>query len=259
MLFSILAFFAVGLIVGSFLNVVILRGAAGHNIFGRSRCLSCQKKLSWVELIPIFSFLWQKRRCLGCNTLISWQYPLVELGTALVFSITFWLFLSQPFGGLQSWLIFIALLLGFSAAIVVLVYDLNWQIIPNGPTLILLSVGLLILFTRSGTNALYDFTTALLLATILTSFWYFSRGRWMGLGDAKLISTTSLIIGFPASVTAFLFTFWLGGLVGIILLALRKNAWQNKIPLGPFILSGSVLAYFFSQDFLYISGLDGII
>ena len=79
-------FFIFGLIIGSFLNVVILRFNTERSFGGRSGCMSCRKKLFWYELVPLFSFLGLKGRCKNCKTKISWQYPLVEFITGLIFS-----------------------------------------------------------------------------------------------------------------------------------------------------------------------------
>src|SRR3990167_8361302 len=82
-------FFALGLIIGSFLNVVIYRYNTGKTFGGRSKCLVCHKILSWHELIPLFSFIFLKGHCRGCKTRISFQYPLIEFITGLVFAFIF--------------------------------------------------------------------------------------------------------------------------------------------------------------------------
>lgn len=92
----------IGLVVGSFLNVVIyrvppqffLKTGEGWRFGGRSFCFSCAKELSWFELIPLVSFMIQKRKCRGCGVLISWQYPLVELGTGMAFALIAWQYFS---------------------------------------------------------------------------------------------------------------------------------------------------------------------
>src|SRR3989338_3931288 len=84
-----LSVFILGAIVGSFLNVVILRYNTGVSFFsGRSFCPSCGKKLSWYELVPVVSFFALRRKCAGCDSKISWQYPLVEIATGLLFLLT---------------------------------------------------------------------------------------------------------------------------------------------------------------------------
>src|SRR3989338_4512275 len=86
----IISIFILGLIIGSFLNVVILRCGTGKSILkGSSRCPNCEKKLSWRELIPVLSFIIQKGRCRTCQSKISWQYPIVELLTGIIFALVF--------------------------------------------------------------------------------------------------------------------------------------------------------------------------
>src|SRR3989344_1792899 len=87
-LFSIFVFI-LGTIIGSFLNVVILRYNTGSSIQGRSGCMSCGKPLVWYELFPVLSFLFLLGRCGGCKSRISAQYPLVELLTGIIFLLTF--------------------------------------------------------------------------------------------------------------------------------------------------------------------------
>src|SRR5690606_24099342 len=78
-------FFLLGLIIGSFLNVVIYRYNTGSAIKGRSYCFTCRSQLRWYELVPLFSFLIQRGKCRSCRSLISIQYPLVELTVGVVF------------------------------------------------------------------------------------------------------------------------------------------------------------------------------
>lgn len=109
--------FVLGLIAGSFLNVVVYRlyrefyqeeisdnagGRGGRSalfvIGGRSFCPQCRVKLRWFELIPVVSFIIQKRKCNSCGGAISWQYPLVELGTAVVFVLIAWRYFQGQIG-----------------------------------------------------------------------------------------------------------------------------------------------------------------
>ncbi|MBU2263542.1 prepilin peptidase, partial [Patescibacteria group bacterium] len=118
--------FILGTIVGSFLNVVILRYNTGQSVIkGGSKCFSCGKNLKWHELIPVVSFIIQKGRCRNCKSRISIQYPIVELLTGLIFLLTF-----HVTG--YSLLITNYYFIIFSLLIVIAVYDLRHQIIPNG-------------------------------------------------------------------------------------------------------------------------------
>ena len=253
-----------GLIVGSFLNVVILRGQTQEKLKGRSHCPFCKTKLSAQELIPIFSFLWQKGRCLHCDRKISWQYPLVEGLTAIVYAVAVWFFLKSRFWPDFYDLIFLLLLLsGLTAAIIIAVSDFRFKTIPDGAVLTLLMPGLLVTLAKWYSHGFWlagkDLITSAALALFLASIWFLSSGRLMGLGDAKLIFATSLILGFPASLSAFLFSFWLGGAAGLVFLLSRTHSLRSQIPFGPFILLGSALAYFFSQPFLSLTGLSQLL
>src|SRR4051812_36221267 len=84
--------FIFGTIIGSVLNVVAARYNTGMTFGGRSKCFSCNKTLTWIELIPIISFVAQGAACKRCRSKISWQYPLVEAGTGVMFALIFWFF-----------------------------------------------------------------------------------------------------------------------------------------------------------------------
>jgi len=126
MLWHVFIIFFFGAVIGSFLNVVILRYNTGGSLFKkRSRCFSCQKKLNWYELIPIFSFFIQKGKCKGCGSKISWQYPVVEFLTGFLFLTATWKLSFQVEAELLfAWLI-------ISLLIVIAVYDFRHKIIPN--------------------------------------------------------------------------------------------------------------------------------
>lgn len=253
--------FLFGLGVGSFLNVVILRGRRGENFRGRSKCESCKITLSPLELIPVVSFIVQKGRCRHCGAALFWQYPIVELGTALLYAGAWllWqkgLFFSPP--QIPSAIFLLASALGLGAAMVIFVSDIRYRIIPNGAVLTLLGIGAVIrVFDQSSLTV--SALSALLFSAVIALFWFFSKGTAMGLGDAKLILATSLVVGYPLSIPAFLFTFWSGGAVGILLLVSGIKKLKDPIPFGPFILGGAVLAQFFGQTFLAFSGLSSLL
>ena len=133
--------FAFGTIIGSFLNVVILRYNTGEPIVnGKSACFSCAKKLSWYELIPIFSFAALRGKCGKCKSKISWQYPLVEFFTGLLFLAVYlklngFYFLNSnnlfSLGNSVSKYSYFYYLAVFSILIVITVYDLRHKIIPD--------------------------------------------------------------------------------------------------------------------------------
>ena len=249
---------AIGLIVGSFLNVVILRGAVSQSLTGRSRCDECGHILSVRELIPIISFLVQKARCRECGTVLSWQYPIVEFVTAVGFAVTGGVIVPSLAAIDSASLILLGeVFLVIAAVIVIVTADIRFQIIPNGAAFALFFAGLVASGMRGA--LLRDSEAALAVAGFFALLWLISRGRWMGLGDAKLVLGTSLLIGFPASAAAFLFSFWLGGVAAIPMLLFGKKAMQSRIPFGPFIIAGAVLAYWYSGYFFSAAGLSHIV
>ena len=262
--------FLFGLVIGSFLNVAIRRPIRGESLFGRSHCESCKKTLTAFELIPVFSFLVLRGRCRSCNSPLSLQYPLVELGTALAFLLVGVLFSPQELYG-WSFLLFIKIsliLIGLSASIVIFVVDLKEKIIPDSPFFILFGTALFGALLRYTSFYPYSFDSSLFLkdagaalcfAFFFAALWFFSGGAWMGFGDAKLVLATSLALGYPVSIAAFLFSFWLGGIGGGVLLLMRRVAMKSQIPFGPFILAASVIAYFSAPYFFEESRLlEGI-
>ena len=270
-----LLIFLFGTVIGSFLNVAIRRGYRGESLFGRSHCESCRKVLSPAELIPVFSFLWQKGKCRSCGAALSIQYPLVEATTGILFAAAAYLLFPANFFDISifDFTRFLIVLVSISAAIVIFAVDLKEKIIPEWPLRVLLTVGILASVFRASAassggisfDAFFwsilfsDWITAILIAFIFAALWFFSGGRWMGFGDVKLILGTSLIVGYPASIAAFLFSFWLGSIAGGILLLSRRASLRSQIPFGPFILLGALLAYFISPWFFETSRLiDGI-
>ena len=248
-----------GLAIGSFLNVAILRSPTRESLRGRSRCNACLHTLTARELIPIISFVVQKARCRSCGTVLLWQYPIVEFATASLFGLITAFYLNAIGHSLQLFdiIILATLFTTASAMIVICIADLKFHLIPNGATSALIVVGLVLSYSRAipTYNLVYDITTAIIIAGFLASLWFFSKGKWMGLGDAKLVIGTSLLVGFPNAIVALLFAFWLGSVVGIFLLLLNRAALKDLIPFGPFILAGAILSYFFTDQFLSLMGL----
>ena len=250
-----IASFLFGLIIGSFLNVVILRHGTGRTVSGRSGCFACGKKLAWFELVPVLSFLFQGGRCRSCRDKISWQYPAVELLTGFLFALIFWRV------GLDIvQLIFYFLIAGLF--VIITVYDLKHKIIPDRFVLALVLLSLLrILFYHS--LAISDFGWGLLSGIItalpLLILWFVSRGRWLGFGDVKLALAIGLLLGWQFGFSALILAVWLGALSGLILIGWGKiGLWRrgksytmkSEVPFAPFLILGFWLVFFFSINVL---------
>jgi len=262
--------FLFGLIIGSFLNVVLFRYDTKKSLVNdRSKCRSCEKVLKWYELIPVFSFLWQRGKCAGCGKKISWQYPLVELATGalflLIFNNQFSIF--NKFSIIQFsninphfllsiayWLIITCFL------ILIFVYDYHTQIIPNEFVYPFIFLSFFSFFVENWAlienwklkieNFAPHFLTGIFFFLFFWSLWFFSHGRAMGFGDAKLAIGIGWFLGLQDGIIALLLSFWIGAIVGIFLLVLNKKKYniKSKIAFGPFMVFGTLLAFLFGNN-----------
>ncbi len=263
--------FIFGAIIGSFLNVVILRYGV-KSLNGRSSCPSCGKKLAWFELIPIFSFLFLRGRCGACGRKISWQYPIVEIITGLLFLLIFNLSAGEagfqfftltgnpPLGGQLFNLLFLWII--FSLLIVIFVYDVYHKIIPDALVFAFAGISLLrILIDFNGFSLTSDLWAGPILAAPFALLWLVSGGRWMGLGDAKLALGIGWFLGLVQGSSAIILAVWAGAFIGLVLVGLSRFAKKKRLsfggknftikselPFAPFLILGTVLVFFLGWD-----------
>jgi leader peptidase (prepilin peptidase)/N-methyltransferase len=269
----LLAFvFLFGLSVGSFLNVVICRLETKNSIFfSRSHCPECGAVLKCRHLIPLLSFLIQKGRCSYCGQKISWQYPLVELTTGLLFLLifNFQFSISNQFSILNSQTLILLYYLAIVCfLIIIFVYDLKHYIIPDKilfPAVIIavlyrlfeilnfnnwgnwglfknwqLAVGNLEKLANpfiAGAGAAFFF---LLLVLV-------SKGKWMGLGDVKLVFLMGLVLGWPNILAALFLSFLTGAIAGLVLIVLGRKTMKSEIPFGPFLTASTIIILVFGN------------
>jgi len=262
-------FFVFGLIIGSFLNVVILRLNTDRTFGGRSGCMSCQHVLSWFELIPVFSFLGLGGRCRHCKAKISIQYPIVELISGIVFLSLFLKFQNVFSSDFPIFaIVFSYYAVMFSLLLIVAVYDLRHKIIPDILSLIfgaLAFIGLFFLSPGLDSMVIYphipsglDFLSGFIIALPFVFFWLISSGRWMGLGDGKLALGIGWMLGLAMSLSSLVLAFWFGAIVGIIMIVVSKYKqiervhMKSEIPFAPFLVLGAFLALIFSLNFFGI-------
>ncbi|MEI8269781.1 MAG: prepilin peptidase [bacterium] len=246
-------FFVFGIIIGSFLNVVIYRYNTHRSFGGRSGCMTCGKKLSWYELFPVFSFLFLKGRCKGCKTRISIQYPLVELVTGIIFAGLFLRFQDTFFFDTVGFTIsysYYAVI--FSLLLVIAVYDLKHKIIPDALALTLGILSFIGLFFFTNFSyyphfpTIIEFLSGILIALPFALMWLFSRGKWMGLGDAKLAISFGWLLGISVALSGLVVAFWSGAIVGLALIALsKKHGMKSEIPFAPFLVFGVIATFLF--------------
>jgi leader peptidase (prepilin peptidase)/N-methyltransferase len=239
-----------GLIVGSFLNVVIHRVPRKESVVRpRSRCPGCGTQLAERDNIPVVSWLLLRGKCRTCGAPISARYPLVELLTGALFvaaAIRFGLDWALP-----AYLIF------FAALVAITFIDLEHYIIPNRvlyPTMFI-CLPLLVLAA-----ALQDqwgnLERALIGGAAAWAFFlilHLVSPRGMGFGDVRLSFLLGLLLGWLDLRHVFLgvfFGFLLGSIVGVVLLALRRRGRKDHIPFGPFLAAGAVIAVLFGSSIL---------
>jgi leader peptidase (prepilin peptidase)/N-methyltransferase len=264
--------FIFGTIIGSFLNVLVLRYNTGVSAMkGRSFCFSCGKKLGPLELIPVFSFLFQKGRCRGCQSKISWQYPVVECLTGLLFVAVFVKY-AGLFGLLfNPWYIFLSLFI-IAVLVAITVYDFKHKIIPDGLVITFSILALLKIVadfflinstvTETKLHLIWYLVAGPILALPLFLIWFFSKGKWMGLGDPKLVLGIGWFLGPILGLSAIILAFWTGAVYGLILLILSKFKWhglkidgKSEVPFAPFLILGFLLVFFFQIDILHLGFL----
>jgi prepilin signal peptidase PulO-like enzyme (type II secretory pathway) len=233
--------FIFGAIFGSFLNVLVYRLKNGGDIvFGRSMCPHCKTVLKWFDLIPFFSFIFLLGKCRSCRKKISWQYPIVEFLNGLIWIGVFWK-ISE--GGIFSILSYVYYVFIFSSLLAIAVYDFKWKIIPD--KVLFPSIAIALIFDGFSPSR---WGVALAVFLFFYLIYFFSHGRAIGFGDAKLGFLLGLILTSAQTYLAFNLAFITGGLFGIILLVLGKKSLKSQIAFGPFLVVGAFLAFLF--DFL---------
>lgn len=250
-------FFVFGLIIGSFLNVVIYRINTGRHFGGRSFCFSCSRVLSWYELVPVLSYVFQLGKCRGCKTKISMQYPLVELATGLIFACIFYKFQFIFWLNTVSFSLTLAYFATlFSLLIVITVYDFKHKMIPNSLSFALGLFSFVGLFFFLNTNfyphipTLMEFLSGPILALPFALLFFISRGKWMGFGDAKLAIGLGWMLGLSLGLSALVLAFWIGAIFGILLIIFsKKHKLKTEVPFAPFLALGTLVAFLFEFNF----------
>lgn len=259
-----------GLIIGSFLNVVIYRFHTGRSLNDRSHCLSCGTTLKWYELFPVFSYLALRGRCRSCHSYIPYRYALVEILTSAAFVLAY----MKALDLVELLLIFTLL----SVLVIGLVYDLYHMIIPDEVSYgaLILAIGLICWSVASGKTNTFTIIEALTGGVIAflayASLWYFSGGRAFGFGDAKLAVSLGALVSLKGVFSLVVLSFWVGAIVSLALMLWQRlvlNIYQksrgrhrvtmkSEVPFAPFLLAAFIFVYFFEVDALrFIEALYG--
>lgn len=249
--------FCLGAIVGSFLNVVILRLPDDKQsiVFPASHCPACHNSLAWYENIPLLSFLFLRGKCSSCHHKISFQYPVVELLMA-----TLSVALYYRFGlSFTTFGFFI-----FCAALLVIIWiDLHHQIIPDAISLPGIAIGFLFSFINDFVSWQESLIGLIIGGGVLylISLLYFllRKQEGMGGGDIKLLAMLGAFLGFKSLPFIVFASSISGAIIGLAAILIQKKEKSTRIPFGPF-LSLAALTYLFFRDtihyifFLYLNG-----
>ena len=274
---TLLFLFLFGLVFGSFVNALVWRlrkqdelsnrekakksvskktqrGLSEYSILkGRSMCTDCGHVLASKDLIPVFSWLSLKGECRYCHKHISWQYPLVEILTALLFVVSyiFW-----PYALNGVWWLAFAAWLGIVVVFVALtVYDMRWQELPDKLVGVAISLSIVlsaIIFIHGivGWNGLLQ--VLLSVCIIFGLFWVLfqiSDGAWIGGGDVKLAIALGLIVSLPirAMLVIFISSF-VGTLFALPRIVRDRKNLKTVIPYGPLLILATIIVFLFGND-----------
>lgn len=236
-----------GLIVGSYLNVVIYRLPLGKStVLPRSRCPACGAPIRALDNLPVLSYLLLRGRCRSCGAVIGWRYPAIEALTALLlvgcyiaYGLTIQTVVAAVFVCLMVVLAMIdvdhmilpdritwpGIALGFLAhAVMAVVLRLPWSLLMEPLLGALLGGGLLL--------AIYGL------------WWLIRREEGMGLGDAKMMALIGSFLGWKALLVAFFFAVLSGSIVGLILMQGTGQGMKTRLPFGAFLALGGIIALF---------------
>jgi leader peptidase (prepilin peptidase)/N-methyltransferase len=239
----------VGTMIGSFLNVVVYRMPLGRSVVSPpSACPHCDTPLRALDNVPLVSWLALRGRCRTCASPISARYPLVELGTALLFALIAWAFLPPVLagGGAPAVLELVAFLYLGAVSVALALIDADTMTLPNRIIVPSYAVGAVLLglagvlaqdwqaLLGAGIGAIGLFGLYLGLAL--------AKPGGMGFGDVKLAALLGLYLGFiglPQLAVGVLAAFLLGGAVGVALVVSRRATRRTAIPFGPWMIAGA--------------------
>ncbi len=245
---TVIVFFllAMGLAVGSFLNVCIYRLPRHESlIYPGSHCPVCDRSLAWFENLPLASWLVLRGRCRTCRTRIAVQYPLVEAITAAVFVSAYFIY---------GWTPLLAARLLFACAMIVLfAIDLQHRILPNAITLPGIVIGFILSFflPPGWRSSLIGLIAGGGVLFAIGEGYYRLRGyEGLGMGDVKMLAMIGAFLGWPLMLVTLVLASFAGSAVGVGLLVSRRGDMKAALPFGTFLALGALVAAVAGDAFL---------
>ncbi|MEN2765566.1 prepilin peptidase [Ornithinibacillus xuwenensis] len=232
-------FFGLGLLFGSFFNVVGLRLPQQKSFTNdRSICPNCSHILNWYELIPIFSYIFQRGRCRHCKAKISFIYPVMELVTGFLFAHSY----AQL--GLSVELILALFLM--SMLVIVFVSDMKYMLIPNKVLLFFLPIFIVLRVLEPLEPWWSSIIGATLGFAIIAVIIIVSNGG-MGAGDMKLFGVLGIVLGIKKVLLTFFLSCVIGAVIGLLMLWINRIHRKQPIPFGPYIVVAAIVTYFYGD------------
>ncbi len=234
---TLLGSILLGACIGSFLNVCLSRWKNGGNVFfpTSSQCPRCHHSILWYDNLPVVSFILLRAKCRFCNKPISWQYPIVEISTALLFALSFY-----RFPDLHS--LINSFFFG-SFMILFFVSDIKWKLLPHPFTNFFILTGLFLLSPNPFQHWFFSIADFLILGFVLYGTTQIIP-QGLGGGDIKLGAGLALWLGLPKTFVVLSLAVGLCLLVVIPFLLMKKVTRKSMIPFGPFLAIGSLLIWF---------------
>ena len=240
--------FLVGIVVGSFLNVLIFRIPLKEDIaVERSHCMHCGHILSWYELIPLISWIIQGGKCRSCKAKISAQYPIVEALNAIL-----WIGVVLIWGLRWETILFC---ICSSVLIVLAVIDERTQEIPIGLNIAIAVLGVarvILVLTKQATASgpWYEYVIgAFVVSGLFLIIVLVTKGRGMGGGDVKLMAAAGLLLGWKHILLAMMIGCILGSVIHIIRMNVNKKK-EHVLAFGPYLAAGIYLTILFGNPII---------
>lgn len=233
-----------GLVMGSFLGVLIDRLPKDETLGGRSHCDYCGKSLRPIDMIPVISFIVLGGKTSCCHKPLSWFYPLIEIATAISYvSVYYWLMFS--IGNLDLILLSLYCVI-ISALIVILFADIKYHIIPDEMNIVLIFAAFLMHLYMSVDMVGFGWLlgAGCALGGSLLILFVVTKGKGLGFGDVKFAFVMGFLLGLERGFIALYMSFILGGLISTILLMSKRSKLKSKIAFGPFLIAGTVAMLF---------------
>lgn len=229
--------FLYGIVVGSFLNVCILRIPQGKSIVTeRSHCMTCGYRLKWYDMFPVFSYLFLRGRCRQCGEKISLQYPLIEALNGILWMISF-----AAFG--FTWdTVLVSFLM--SALLVLSVIDFRTYEIPFSINVFIGILGIIRLVVNNE-NRMELIAGLFVISVPLLVLFYISGGKAIGGGDVKLMAAAGLFVGWKMIILAFILGCFYGSVIHIIRMKVQGEG--KVLAMGPYLSMGIATALVFGN------------